>query len=163
MPFTVADILDIFPVVKSHLPGSQDARDLLESGAAFLAQRQFGAAYQLLSESLNVHHQVFGPMHVDTANVYATLALTCYHAQESLQAIDFQQRAVIIYERVLGLDSYETAHAHMHQSLFLLSAGHLNASMKHISRALYLFELIAGPNHPDTAAAHMVSRARQCE
>jgi protein TIF31 len=158
--------LDIFPIVKAHLPGSKDARDLLESGSAYLTQGSVEPAYQLLQESLNLHHQVFGPMHVDTAHVYATLALTCYHAGETGQAVDFQQRAIIIFERVLGLDSHETAHAHMHQALFLLGASQqqqpasggaasLSACKRHMARALYLFELIAGPNHPDSAAAHI--------
>jgi len=161
VPFTVPDILDLFPIVKAHLPSSKDARELLESGTAYLTQGSLEPAYQLLSESLNVHHQVYGPMHVDTAHVYATLALTCYHAGETAQAVDFQQRAIIIFERVLGLDSHETAHAHMHQALFLLSASSSSGSAslagckRHMARALYLFELIAGPNHPDTAAAHI--------
>jgi len=156
-PFTTSDVLDLLPKVKVHLPASVDARDLLESGRAYVSQGQFHFAYQLLSEALNLHHQIYGPMHVDTAAVYATLALNFYHASDYMSAIDFQQRAIIIYERVLGLDSYETAHAHMHQALFLHSAGQSHASVKHIARALYLFELIAGPNHPDTAAAHINS------
>lgn len=153
-PFTIDDILDLTPVLKVHLPRSQDALRILETGRVLLAQQRHLYAYQFLMEALNLHTNIYGAFHVDTAACYTTLASALYHAGDALQAVDYQQRAVIILERVLGADHHETAHAHMHLALYLHAAGHIDAALKHIKRALFLFELLAGPNHPDTAAAH---------
>lgn len=133
----------------------KDAADSLEQGKAYLAQGRLEAAYQFLSESLGLHNQVYGPMHKDSAACYSGLALVCYHAADYEQAVEHQQRAVVICERVLGLDNSETAHAHSNLALFLHSVGNFDAALKHIRRALFLFELMCGPNHPDTAATHV--------
>ncbi len=92
---------------------SKDASDLLDAGKAYLAQGQLHLAYQYLNESLGLHNQVFGPMHPDSAACYGALAMVCYHAMDYAQAVEHQQRAVVISERVLGLDHYDTAHAHV--------------------------------------------------
>lgn len=69
-------------------------------------------AHELLSEGLAIVHQVHGPLHQDAAALESNLAMVRYSAQDLANAIAHQTRAVVINERVLGLDHHDTAHAY---------------------------------------------------
>lgn len=153
-PFTQDDVLDLFPLVKVHLPQSSDASDLVDAGKACMSQGRLQTAYQYFSEALSILCQVYGPMHQDCADCYRRLAMVCYQGGNYVQAVDHQQRAVIVTEKVLGLDHPETAHANSELALFMHSIGQSEVALKHINRAIFIYELICGVNHPDAAAAH---------
>jgi len=155
--FTVDDILDLFPVVKTVELTSKDAADLMEQGKRCMAHGHPGmlqAAYLKLSDAQNILHQTYGPMHPQTAECYSLMALVCYKARDVLQAVEMQQKALLVYERTLGLDHSETAYAHSTMALFLHSIEHSKDAIKHLKRALFLLELMCGPNHPDVASTH---------
>jgi len=153
--FVADDIIKMFPVVKTHHCRNKDAGDLLARGTNMLNKRLLQSAYHCLFQASNFLNQVYGPMHEQSATCYRSLAMVCYHAQDYPQAVEYQQRAVVIMERVLGKDHHEVAHGHSSLSLFLHTIGQYKESLKHIQRSLFLFELIAGPLHPDTAATHL--------
>lgn len=81
-PFQSQNIFNLFPVVKHcepevsssylshHHHQSFDGRNLLEVGKQFLNQGRLDIAYELLTEALAIFHQVYGPMHKDTAHCY---------------------------------------------------------------------------------------------
>lgn len=154
-PFSPEDILQIFPVVKHTNPETADGKNLLEAGKAFLAQARLDIAYELLVEALSIFHQVYGPMHRDTANCYGNLAMVLYNAKDIAQALDHQQRATIINERVLGLDHHDTSHSYGNLALFCHNMGKTSLALQYIKRALYLGRTVCGPNHPDTATSCM--------
>jgi len=62
-PFSISDILQLFPVIKHSEPITADGCYLLEASKVYLAQGRLDIAYELLSEALAVLHQVYGPMH----------------------------------------------------------------------------------------------------
>jgi protein TIF31 len=74
-PFVGQNILSLVPVVKHSDPESMDGRGLLEVGKTFLNQGRLDIAYELLTEALAIFHQVYGPMHRDTANCYLYVLL----------------------------------------------------------------------------------------
>jgi protein TIF31 len=150
-PFTSDDILNLFPVAKHPNPETADGKNLLEAGKAFLAQGRLDVAYELLTEALAIFHQVYGPMHRDTANCYGNLAMALFHAKDIIQAMDHQQKATIINERVLGLDHHDTAHSYGNLALFCHNMGKSKLALAYIRRALYLGRMICSPNHPDIA------------
>merc|ERR1712130_179999 len=154
-PFVAEDIVRMFPVVKTHHCKNKDAQELMARGKQLLNQRLLQPAYHCLLSASNILNQVYGPMHEQSALCYGTFAMVCYRASDFTQAVEYQQRAVVIMERVLGKDHHETAHGHSSLSLFLHSIGQYKEALTHIKRALFLFELIAGPLHPDTAATHV--------
>lgn len=152
IPITTDDILFLFPLVKHINHQSSDGRKLLDAGKGFLAQGRLDVAYELLTEALAIFHQVYGPIHVDTANCYSNLAMVIFHAKDEAQAIDYQQKAVIIYERVLGLDHFDTAHAYSTLALFYHSEGKIEQALIFMKRAMYINILTAGIQHPETAS-----------
>jgi len=110
-PFSVDDIVVLFPIVKRGEPFSKDGNDLLETAKIHLAQGKFDVAYDLLSGALGIFQQVYGPLHRDTAESCSLLARVLRET-DLKGAIQFQERALIISERVLGLDHYLTAQAY---------------------------------------------------
>ena len=152
-PFTLDDVTDVLPVVKQLDIVNEDAEQLVQSAVASLHQGHLSYAYQYLSDAMQSHNALYGPMHVRTAAVYQLLALTCYQAGDVAAAVDFAQRCVLIYERVCGMDDARTAHAHLALALYLQTSGHSDAAAVHCQHALWIYELLAGENSVYAAAA----------
>jgi len=153
-PFFLEDVLDIFPVVKHMNHETIDGRNLLEAGKSFLAQGRLDIAYELLTESLAIFHQVYGPMHKDTAQCFANLAMVFFSAKDVDQALDHQEKAVIINERVLGIDHHDTCHSYGNLALFLNTVTKSKMALTYMKRSLYLTCLMGGINHPDVATTY---------
>jgi len=153
-PFHIDDIVNLFPIIKHTDPQSADGHNLLEHGKSFYTQGRLDIAYELLTEALAIFHQVYGPMHRDTANCYGNLAMVLYYAKDTSQALDHQQKATIINEKVFGLDHHDTAHSYGNLALFCHTMNKSHLALKYIEHALYLGLLVCGPNHPDIATTY---------
>jgi protein TIF31 len=108
---------------------------LLESGVSYLSQGRLDVAFELLSEALVIFSQVYGPMHQATAICFryymqafagfiaawlllillfhSNMAMVLYQSGDPAEASIYQQKAVIINERVQGLDHHETAQSYV--------------------------------------------------
>ncbi|GFP98186.1 clustered mitochondria protein [Phtheirospermum japonicum] len=151
-PFQVSDILNIQPVVKHSIPVCSEAKDLVETGKAQLAEGMLSEAYTLFSEAFTILQQVTGPMHREVANCCRYLAMVMYHAGDMAGAIMQQHKELIINERCLGLDHPDTAHSYGNMALFYHGLNQTELALRHMSRALLLLSLSCGPDHPDVAA-----------
>jgi len=149
-PFQPYNILDLFPIVKHLEPETGDGRNLFDAGKSFFSQGRLDIAYELLTEALAIFHQVYGPMHRDTANCYGNLAMVLFHAKDSSQALEHQIKSVIINERVLGLDHHDSAHSYGNLALFCHNVNKNALALGYIKRALYLSRVLFGNDHPDT-------------
>ncbi|GAB5370147.1 hypothetical protein AAMO2058_001467000 [Amorphochlora amoebiformis] len=153
--FKIDDVIGLFPIVKTIQLFSKDADDFMHQGKMLISRGGVQLAYAKLTEAQNIIHQTYGPMHEQAARCYSLLAMVCYRAQDIVQAVEMQQKALLVYKRILGEDHHQVAYAHQTMSLFLHSAGQPAHALKHITRALFLFELMCGPVHPDVGAAHI--------
>jgi protein TIF31 len=152
--FNAADILDVFPVVKHAVHKTNDGQDLLEMGRNYVQQGRLDTSFELLTESLALFHQVYGPISREAAQCYSNMAMVLYQAGDVNQAIAHQEKAVIINERCLGLDSYETAHACGNLALFYHQIGKTKVALNFIMRGLYLNYLTNGDQHADNAGTY---------
>lgn len=116
-------------------------------------------ANELLSEALGLIQQVHGPLHQDAGSCESNLAMVRYSAQDLPMAIAHQTRAVVINERVLGLDHHDTAHAYGNLALFCQQAGKSREALGFMARALYLGNLVAGPLSPDHGSTYLIPRS----
>nr|GMD29673.1 clustered mitochondria protein [Ipomoea batatas] len=151
-PFQATDILNLQPVVKHSIPISSEAKDLVETGKAQLAEGLLNEAYALFFEAFTILQQVTGPMHREVANCCRYLAMVLYHAGDMAGAIVQQHKELIINERCLGLDHPDTAHSYGNMALFYHGLNQTELALRHMSRALLLLGLSSGPDHPDVAA-----------
>nr|CAB3448186.1 unnamed protein product [Digitaria exilis] len=76
---------------------------------------------------------------------------TGLHAKATI----YQQKALDINERELGLDHPDTMKSYGDLAVFYYRLQHTELALKYVNRALYLLHLTCGPSHPNTAATYI--------
>ncbi|XP_062241453.1 clustered mitochondria protein homolog isoform X1 [Platichthys flesus] len=149
--FTEEDILNIFPVVKHVNPKASDAFHFFQSGQAKVQQGFLKEGCELINEALNLFNNVYGPMHVEICACLRLLARLNYIMGDHAEALSNQQKAVLMSERVLGIEHPNTIQEYMHLSLYCFANGQLSTALKLLYRARYLMLLVCGEDHPEMA------------
>uniref|UniRef100_A0A673GSC8 Clustered mitochondria protein homolog n=1 Tax=Sinocyclocheilus rhinocerous TaxID=307959 RepID=A0A673GSC8_9TELE len=149
--FTEEDILNIFPVVKHVNPKASDAFHFFQSGQAKVQQGFLKEGCELINEALNLFNNVYGAMHVEICACLRLLARLNYIMGDHPEALSNQQKAVLMSERVLGIEHPNTIQEYMHLSLYCFANGHLSTALKLLYRARYLMLVVCGEDHPEMA------------
>ncbi|CAH2077719.1 unnamed protein product [Thlaspi arvense] len=117
--------------------------------------RKFAILRGLSHKALAKLVAVCGPYHRMTAGAYSLLAVVLYHTGDFNQATIYQQKALDINERELGLDHPDTMKSYGDLAVFYYRLQHTELALKYVNRALYLLHLTCGPSHPNTAATYI--------
>ncbi|GFP96618.1 clustered mitochondria protein [Phtheirospermum japonicum] len=134
---------------------SADGRTLLESSKTSLDKGKLEDAVNFGTKALSKLVSVCGPYHRMTAGAYSLLAVVLYHTGDFNQATIYQQKALDINERELGLDHPDTMKSYGDLAVFYYRLQHTELALKYVNRALYLLHLTCGPSHPNTAATYI--------
>lgn len=102
--FYEEDILNIFPIVKHINPRATDAYNFYTTGQSKIQQGYLKDGYELISEALNLLNNVYGAMHPEIAQCLRMIARLNYIMGEHGEAMVYQQKAVLMSERVNGID-----------------------------------------------------------
>lgn len=102
--FAEEDILNVFPVVKHIHPRATDAYNFYTTGQTKIQQGFLKEGYELISEALNLLNNVYGAMHPEIAQCLRMLARLNYIMGDHSEAMAFQQKAVLMSEKVNGID-----------------------------------------------------------
>nr|XP_043615358.1 protein TSS [Erigeron canadensis]XP_043615359.1 protein TSS [Erigeron canadensis] len=154
-PFKSSDIISMVPVCKHVLCSSADGRTLLESSKIALDKGKLEDAVNCGTKALAKMIAVCGPYHRTTASAYSLLAVVLYHTGDFNQATIYQQRALDINERELGLDHPDTMKSYGDLSVFYYRLQHIELALKYVNRALFLLYFTCGLSHPNTAATYI--------
>ncbi|KAM0033371.1 putative clustered mitochondria protein [Helianthus debilis subsp. tardiflorus] len=154
-PFRSSDIISMVPVCKHVLCSSADGRTLLESSKIALDKGKLEDAVNYGTKALAKMIAVCGPYHRTTASAYSLLAVVLYHTGDFNQATIYQQRALDINERELGLDHPDTMKSYGDLSVFYYRLQHIELALKYVNRALFLLYFTCGLSHPNTAATYI--------
>uniref|UniRef100_A0A672RFS8 Clustered mitochondria protein homolog n=2 Tax=Sinocyclocheilus grahami TaxID=75366 RepID=A0A672RFS8_SINGR len=149
--FTEEDILNIFPVVKHVNPKASDAFHFFQSGQAKVQQGFLKEGCELINEALNLFNNVYGAMHVEICACLRLLARLNYIMGDHPEALSNQQKAVLMSERVLGIEHPNTVQEYMHLALYCFANGQLSTALKLLYRARYLMLMVCGEDHPEMA------------
>uniref|UniRef100_A0A671NQ76 Clustered mitochondria protein homolog n=1 Tax=Sinocyclocheilus anshuiensis TaxID=1608454 RepID=A0A671NQ76_9TELE len=149
--FTEEDILNIFPVVKHVNPKASDAFHFFQSGQAKVQQGFLKEGCELINEALNLFNNVYGAMHVEICACLRLLARLNYIMGDHPEALSNQQKAVLMSERVLGIEHPNTVQEYMHLALYCFANGQLSTALKLLYRARYLMLVVCGEDHPEMA------------
>ncbi|XP_061072739.1 clustered mitochondria protein homolog isoform X2 [Conger conger] len=149
--FTEEDILNIFPVVKHVNPKASDAFHFFQSGQAKVQQGFLKEGCELISEALNLFNNVYGAMHVEICACLRLLARLNYIMGDHQEALSNQQKAVLMSERVLGIEHPNTIQEYMNLALYCFANGQLSTALRLLYRARYLMLLACGEDHPEMA------------
>ncbi|CAG2106044.1 unnamed protein product [Medioppia subpectinata] len=149
--FTDEDVLNMFPVVKHIHPRASDAYNFYSTGQRKIQDGYLKEGYELISEALNLLNNVYGAMHSEIAQCLRMLARLNYIMGDHSEAISFQQKAVLMSEKVNGIDHPYTITEYTHLALYCFASSQVSTSLKFLYRARYLLTLICGENHPEMA------------
>ncbi|XP_043695697.1 protein TSS-like isoform X3 [Telopea speciosissima] len=153
------DLMESFNAGNSviqHVPcSSADGRTLLESSKTSLDKGKLEDAVNYGTKALSKLVAVCGPYHRMAAGAYSLLAVVLYHTGDFNQATIYQQKALDINERELGLDHPDTMKSYGDLAVFYYRLQHTELALKYVNRALYLLHLTCGPSHPNTAATYI--------
>ncbi len=105
----------------------------------------------MISEALNLLNNVYGAMHPEIAQCLRMLARLNYILGDHAEALSFQQKAVLMSERVNGIDHPYTITEYVHLALYCFANSQISTSLKLLYRARYLCLLIVGELHPEVA------------
>ncbi|CAM8880453.1 unnamed protein product [Rhodiola kirilowii] len=154
-PFRDSDIISVVPVCKHVGCSSADGRSLLESSKIALDKGKLEDAVNCGTKALAKIIAVCGPYHRNTASAYSLLAVVLYHTGDFNQAAIYQQKALDINERELGLDHPDTMKSYGDLSVFYYRLQHIELALKYVNRALFLLHFTCGLSHPNTAATYI--------
>ncbi|XP_016130496.1 clustered mitochondria protein homolog [Sinocyclocheilus grahami] len=149
--FTEEDILNIFPVVKHISPRSRDALFLLHCGQSRVQQGCLKEGCELISQALGLFTNVYGALHQDVCICLRLLGRIHYILGDYAEARGHQQRAVLISERVLGIEHPNTIQEYKHLGLYCFAGGQSVTALRLLYRARYLMLLVCGEDHPEMA------------
>ncbi|CAB3261476.1 unnamed protein product [Arctia plantaginis] len=150
-PFTASDIMNIFPVVKHINPRASDAYNFYTTGQNKIQAGAVSEGHELIAEALNLLNNVYGAMHGEIAQCLRMVARLCYVTGEHRDAMAYQQKAVLMSERVNGIDHPYTITEYSHLALYCFANGQVSTALKLLYRARYLALLVCGENHPEMA------------
>ncbi|KAM0726533.1 Clustered mitochondria protein-like protein [Formica fusca] len=145
------DIMNIFPVVKHINPRASDAYNFYTTGQSKIQQGYLKDGYELISEALNLLNNVYGAMHPEIAQCLRMLARLNYIMGDHAEALATQQKAVLMSERVNGIDHPYTITEYIHLALYSFANGQVSVSLRLLYRARYLALLVCGEDHPEVA------------
>ncbi|CAL4122447.1 unnamed protein product [Meganyctiphanes norvegica] len=149
--FREEDIINLNPIVKHVNPRATDAFNLYTAGNSKIQQGFLKDGYDLISEALNLLNNVYGAMHPEIAQCLRMLARLNYIMGDYVEALSYQQKAVLMSERVLGVDHPYTITEYTHLALYCFANQQVSVALKLLYRARYLLLLIHGEVHPEVA------------
>ncbi|XP_019770629.2 clustered mitochondria protein homolog isoform X1 [Dendroctonus ponderosae] len=149
--FFEEDILNIFPIVKHINPRATDAYNFYTTGQSKIQQGYFKDGYELINEALNLLNNVYGAMHPEIAQCLRMIARLNYVMGEHAEAMAYQQKAVLMSERVNGIDHPYTITEYAHLALYCFANSQISTALKLLYRARYLAVIVCGENHPEVA------------
>ncbi|KAL0272408.1 UNVERIFIED_CONTAM: hypothetical protein PYX00_005387 [Menopon gallinae] len=151
LTFLEEDILNIFPVVKHINPRASDAYNFYTTGHTKVQQGYLKEGYELINEALSLLNNVYGAMHPEIVQCLRMLARLNYIMGEHVEAMAYQQKAVLMSERVNGIDHPYTITEYINLALYCFGNTQVSTSLKLLYRARYLALLVYGENHPEMA------------
>ncbi|XP_029475701.1 clustered mitochondria protein homolog isoform X2 [Rhinatrema bivittatum] len=148
---TEEDVLNMFPVVKLVHVKAKEAARVFQTAQANIQQGNLKEGALLLNEALAAFNNVYGAMHPDISLCLRLLGKLKFILGDIVEALDIQQKTVIMTERMLGYDHANTIQEYVLLALYCFANGQLPVSLKLLYRARYLLLLIAGEDHPTMA------------
>jgi len=143
--FNSSDILNIYPVVKAPRLKVKYAQYAQDNARSFLAKGDIQSGLELFNEAQILYEQTHGPINQNIANCCQEMALI-YSIQDGEEnkklARDYQQKAIIIFERTIGVDNSETIMQYFNLAYYEFNLGNTKKALYYIKHALYHWNLL---------------------
>uniref|UniRef100_A0A4W3J7C7 Clustered mitochondria protein homolog n=1 Tax=Callorhinchus milii TaxID=7868 RepID=A0A4W3J7C7_CALMI len=149
--FTEEDVLNIFPVAKHVSVRATDGERIYQSAKEKVEKGNLTEGFELLTEALNQFNNVYGAMHPDMCDALHLLARLHYLKGDVSEAVNHQQKTVIMSERTRGFDHPRTTQEYISLALYSFANSQVCVALKLLYRARYLTLTVSGEDHPAMA------------
>lgn len=149
--FNEEDIINLYPIVKHVPPKATDAYNFFTNGQAKIQQGYLKEGFELISESYSLLTNVYGALHPEICMCLRLLARLNYILGDYHEAMSTQHKAVMMCERLYGVDHSQLITEYGHLALYAFANGQINNSIKLLYRARYILLLNYGENHPESS------------
>lgn len=147
--FHEEDILNMYPIVK-HVPTkATDAYSFFTNGQTKIQQGYLKEGYELITEAYNLLTNVYGALHPEICMCLRLLSRLNYILGDFNEALNTQHKAVMMCERLFGVDHSQTITEYTHLALYCFANNQIQNSLKLLYRARYLLLIGYGEDHPE--------------
>lgn len=135
--------------VKSLDWKSVESRWLYETGMKSITEQNTEVGIDMLIQSAGIQAQISTTLHVEVAAIYQKIGQICFTQGHMKKAIKYQHQAVLIYERVLGLDHPTVGNSYINLSCYYQTAKKFSRCLKMYQHALQIFMMNYGELCPE--------------
>ena len=162
--FAPRDILGVYPLTKRIPPNPGVGQLEYYKAVANIGCGEVGTSLEGFDSAALSFHQVTGVVHEGIARCNQMIALIMRNIPGQQQrAVQYQERAVGVLERVLGLDAAETIHAYAQLGQFLHYAGTGARGICFLEHAHDLYSAVLGGPHPEHGGLELLMAACHTE
>ena len=115
-----------------------------------IAHSDIEVGLEILTESLSIHENAYGLIHPETVRIYNQLAIVYNELNKPEVAVRFARKALLIQERLTGLDSAEGILSYINLAIYEHSNNNTAAALELITHAFKYWSSIASPEHPES-------------
>lgn len=148
--FIPEDIIAFVPLVKDSTYRCLLVDEVFDTARHQLLQGDKNAGLDLCSELIASYQQIYGCVHSETADGFTALSQLYADCGMFSEACILSRKAIILNERLRGVDSYETVNSYIKSSIFEgLNKNPFNSFLLN-GKAFCIWALIFGRDHPNT-------------
>ena len=136
LPFQASDVIELFSNIKQIKRTNPDVKANLAQAHQFFRENQLNKAFELFSYCINVYLQVSGPVNEEVASCIANIAQIQFKLGDFLQAIELLSKAIILQEKLLGLDHPHVGFNYSTLSMYYLNSGYFAKGFDYMHKAL---------------------------
>lgn len=148
--FVSDDIVNFVPIVKDSSFRCSMLDEVYETARHQINEGEKDVGLALLSELVSFYQQIYGNVHLETTNFYTTLAQVYAECGMSAEASIVARKATVLYERLKGVDGYETINAYVKASFYDSLNKDQVSAFKLNTKAFEDWSVVFGPEHPNS-------------
>lgn len=148
--FVADDVINFVPVVRDSTFRCSFVDEIFETARHQIQNGERDVGLALMSELVTFYQQIYGSVHLETTGFYSTLAQIYTECNMNVEASIVARKAAVMFERLTGIDSYETINSYSKASFYdSMNKDHLSA-IKLNTRAFEDWSIVYGQDHPNT-------------
>lgn len=148
--FVPEDIVAFVPLVKDSSYRCSFVDEVFESARIQIKNGETQLGLDLLTELVTFYQQIYGNVHQETSAFYFSSAQIYSDCGLHSEASIVSRKATLLYERLTGVDSYETINSYIKASFYeSLNKDH-DSAFKLNAKAFEEWSRVYGPDHPNS-------------
>ena len=99
--------------------------------------------------------QITGAMNEEVAKCITNIASIQFKFGDFLQAIELQTKAIVLQERLLGVEHPDVGYSYATLSMYYHNCGYFSKGFEYLHRSLAILQSAIGEYHPELASIYL--------